>query len=62
MNSSVHVDNKKKIAETLGKCPTQGLGDTAFTAEAGYSINFTEQERKFCFKSTLQWKQQFFIC
>ena len=48
MSSSVHVDNKKKDVVILGKCPTQGLDDTTLTAEKLYSINFTENNKKFC--------------
>ena len=39
MISSGHIDNK-------GKGPTQGLDDTPLTAEAKYSINFSN--RKVC--------------
>ena len=46
MNSSVHVDNKKKDILILGK--GQGLGRTTLTAEKLYSINFTENTKKFC--------------
>ena len=44
MKLSVYVDNKKKIV-ILGKGLTQGLDGTTFTAEAEYSINFTEHEK-----------------
>ena len=37
MSSSVHV----------GKAPTQGLDDTSLTAEAKYSINFTQSGKRF---------------
>ena len=47
MNSSMHIDNKKKDILVLGEGPTQGLGDTTITAEAKYSINFTELEKRF---------------
>ena len=40
MNSSVHVDNKKKYILILREGPTQGLEQT-LTAEKMYSINFT---------------------
>ena len=36
MNSSVHVYNKKKYILILGKGPTQGVEDTALTAEKLY--------------------------
>lgn len=42
--------------------PKQGLHDTALTAEAEYSINFTEQgNNSFLSLHTLQRKQQLFI-
>ena len=51
--SSLHIDNKGKDILILGKGPTQGLDGTAFTAEALYSINFTQSGKKICIKSTL---------
>ena len=48
MSCSVHADNKKKDTLILGKCPTQGLDGTTWTAEKLYSINFTENDKKFC--------------
>ena len=33
MNSSVHIDNKKKDVIILGKGPTDGLDDTMVTAK-----------------------------
>ena len=48
MSSSAHIDNKKKDILILGKGPTDGLDDTTLTAEKEYSINFTEQQKKFC--------------
>ena len=48
MSSSVHVDNKKKDILILGKGPTQGLDGTKLTAGKIYSINFTENNKKFC--------------
>ena len=48
MNSSAHIDNKKKDILILGKGPTQGLDDATLTAEKMYSINFTEHNKKFC--------------
>ena len=41
MSSSVYVDNKNKNILVLSEDPTQGLDDTALTAEVKYSINFT---------------------
>ena len=52
----------KKCILILGKCPTQGLDNTTLTAEAEYSIKLTKQTMKILVKSTLQWKQQLFIC
>ena len=47
MNSS-HIHNKKKDIFILDKSPTNGLDNTTLSAEKEYSINFTEQQRKFC--------------
>ena len=44
MNSSAHVDNKKKNILILDKGPTQGLDDNTLTAEKEY----TERHKKFC--------------
>ena len=33
MNSSIHIDNKKKDKLILGLGPTQGLGEDSLTAE-----------------------------
>ena len=43
----MHVDNKKKDILILVKGPAQGLEHT-LTAEKLYSINFTEENIKFC--------------
>ena len=48
MSSSVHIDNKKKDSSVLGKGSTQGLDVTTLTEEKLYSINFTENDKKFC--------------
>ena len=48
MNSSIHVDNKKKDILILGKGLTQGLGEHSLTAEKMYLINFTVSNKKFC--------------
>ena len=45
----------------LGKGPTYGLDYTTIKAVAEYSINFTEQQKEFVFKSTPERKQQFLI-
>ena len=46
MNSSVHIDNKKKGISILGKGPTQGLDNTTLTTEKECSVNFNEQQNK----------------
>ena len=48
MGYSVHVDNKKQDILILGQGPTQELDGTTLTAEKFYSINFTENNKKFC--------------
>ena len=48
MNSSVHLDNKKKYILLSGDGPAQRLDDTTLTAEKKYSINFIESRNKFC--------------
>ena len=48
MNSSIHIDNKKKYILILGKGSTQGLGKHSLTAEKMYSINFTVSNKKLC--------------
>ena len=48
MSSSAYVHNKKKNIIILGEGPTQGLDGTTLTAEKMYSINFTENNEKFC--------------
>ena len=48
MSSFVHVDNKNKDILILGKGHTQGLDGSTLTAEKLYSINFTENNKKFC--------------
>ena len=48
MSSSVHIDNKGKYIVILGEGPTQGLDDSKLTAEAKYSIKFTQLNRKCC--------------
>ena len=43
----MHIDHKGKDILILGKGPTQGLNITMLTAEAQYSINFTQPNKKF---------------
>ena len=47
MNTSTHINNKKKDMLVLGRGPTQGLEST-LTAEKMYSINFTVTKKKLC--------------
>ena len=47
MSSSVHVNNKGKDILILGEGPIQGLDDTTLTAEAKYSINFTQSGKRY---------------
>ena len=46
MNSSIHVDNKKKDMLLLERGPTQG-SESTLTAEKMYSINFTVTKKSF---------------
>ena len=46
---SIHVDSKKKDILILGEGPTQKLDGTTLTAEKLYLIEFTENNKKFCF-------------
>ena len=48
MSSFGHDDNKKKYILIFGEGSTQGLDDTALTAEKKHSIDFTESRKKFC--------------
>ena len=48
MNSSAHIDNKRKDILILGKGTTQGLGEYSLTSEKRYSINFMVIKKKFC--------------
>ena len=47
MSSSSKTDNRKTDILILGKGPTQGSEHT-LSAEKMYSINFTENKKKFC--------------
>ena len=47
MSSPTKTNNRKKDNLILGKGPTQGLEHT-LSAEKMYSINFTENNKKFC--------------
>ena len=47
MNSSVHVDNRRKDILILDEGLTQGLDNTALTAEAKYPISFIQSGKRF---------------
>ena len=51
MSSSVHANNKTKNILVLGKDFVQELDNKKIYAEKLYSINFTENNRKFLLKS-----------
>ena len=59
MNSSVHIDNKKKDMLVFGKRPTQGFEHT-LTAETMNSINFTVTNKNFRWACITM--EQTFIC
>ena len=46
MNSSPHVDNRKKEILIMGKGPTQVLEDNTFIVEKECVMNFSEQQDK----------------
>ena len=48
MSSSVHANNKTKNILVLGKDFVEGLDNVTIYAEKLYSINFTENNTKFC--------------
>ena len=47
MSSSTKIDNRKKDSLILGKGPMQGLKHTLRAYTKMYSINFTENNKKF---------------
>ena len=51
MSSSVYIGNKNKDILFLGEVPTERLYDTTLTAEAKYSINFTQTRNRFVVSS-----------
>ena len=53
MNSSVHIDNKKKDVLILSKDPTDGLEDAKVTTEKEYSIIFFRSTENIFFKVSL---------
>ena len=48
MSLSSEIDNKKKYILSLGKGPTQGVGEHSLFAEKMYLIHFTKVNTKFC--------------
>ena len=48
MSLSVHVDNLKKYILIIGEGITQGLDGATLTAEKIHSVNFTENNKRFC--------------
>ena len=48
LSSSSHANNKKNNILVLGKDFVQGINGTTIYAEKLYSINFTENNKKFC--------------
>ena len=42
MNSTAHIDNKKKNIFIIGEGVTKGLDGTTLIAEAKYPINFSQ--------------------
>ena len=47
-NSSFeHIERRNKNIWVLGEGPTQGLDNSAITAETKYPINFTESKKQF---------------
>ena len=47
ISSFVNIDNKNKDILILGEGPTQGLDETALTAESKYPINFIQPRKRF---------------
>ena len=60
MNSSVHIDNKKKYLNDGGGA-TQELDDTTLTTEALYSINFTQPNKRFVLSLHYNGSNSFFV-
>ena len=58
MSLSTKFDNRKKDILILGKGPTQGLEHT-LSAEKMYSINFTEQNKKFYLSLHYDWANSY---
>ena len=61
LKSSVYINNKNKEILILGEGPTQGLDDTTLTAEAIYSINFTQPRKRFILSLHYNGNNSFFF-
>ena len=61
MSLSVHIDKKGKDILILDKGATQGLNDTALTAETQYLINFTIPSLEFCVSLYYNGRNSFFF-
>ena len=48
MSPPVHANNENKDILVLGEGPIQGLNDSTISAEAKYSISFTQSGKKLC--------------
>ena len=48
MNISVHIDKRENIFNFRWKPNVKVLHNTALTTEREYSINFSDQHKKFC--------------
>ena len=48
MSSLMHIDNKKKDILIHSKALKNVSNDTIFNAEKEDSLNFTQQQKKFC--------------
>ena len=57
----VHISNEIKTL-ILGKGLRQGLDETTLTEEAGHSVNFTEEGKKFYLSLHCNRSNTFFIC
>ena len=65
MSSSGRIDNKKKCIFIFSEGPTQGLDETALTAEANYSKLFLfifAQSNKLCLSFHYNGSNSSFIC
>ena len=61
MSSYVHIDNKGNVVLILGEGLTQGLDDTTLTADAVYSLNFTQPNKRFVLSLHYNGSNSFFL-